>query len=283
MNFYELLVAKAKGIDGIRYSLNEEGFIEVFTPIITNRVDFPLKEHFSIKQKSFYLRICMELRLRQLLSFGFNGVYELGPCFRNEKDENKLIEFYLLEVFKRNAKYNDLITLSENICKGVFTTLGNQDYNFNWKRFKVISLVSEEEISYIRNNVENDIEFIDEFDKKIEDAVSNITEKAYFVVDYPVETISLAKRMDNDPKYIERFELYINKEEIAHGFIDCCDGADIATRMNNIKWSDKYLLKQLEKKELPESGGFGIGIERLIQAALNITDIKQIVVGDNIM
>jgi lysyl-tRNA synthetase class II len=106
----------AKGLDSMRSVLKGYNLIEVFTPILHNRFDFPEKSHFQLKEneiftENLFLRICMELRLRQLLKFSTsNGVYEIGSCFRKELEPGRICEFHMLELFEVKPSYEESST-----------------------------------------------------------------------------------------------------------------------------------------------------------------------------
>jgi lysyl-tRNA synthetase class 2 len=90
--------------------------------------------------------------------------------------------------------------------------------------------------------------------------------------------MSVAKRKEQDSDMIERFELFIGGQEIGHGFTDSVDSDDVENRMEKLGWRDSALIAQLRNHKLPESGGFGIGIERLVQVSMGVKNIKDVVV-----
>ncbi|MDR2644065.1 MAG: hypothetical protein LBC74_14890, partial [Planctomycetaceae bacterium] len=123
-------------------------------------------------------------------------------------------------------------------------------------------------------------EFIKSFDSLLDAQLGaiNKTKHAYLLYDYPVETMSVARRKMENKSFVERFELFINGLEIGHGFTDSLDADDVEKRMNRLGWRDDVLLAQLRAGKLPASGGFGIGIERLVQVSLGIQSTKDMVV-----
>jgi lysyl-tRNA synthetase class 2 len=259
--------------------------VEVFTPIMHNRLDFPQNSHFQIKEneifdEEYFLRICMELRLRQILKFQIErGVYEIGSCFRKEAESGRICEFRMLELFEIKPSYDDLIKQIINIFKAVYKECNGKDLSVDI--IPVIDLVSEDKIEGIRQKSRNDLEFIGQFEKLLDARLIEIdkSKRAYIICDYPVETMSLARRKKENPDFVERFELFADGIEIGHGFTDAMNPDDIENRMLRLNWKDEALLQQLRNKELPESGGFGIGIERLVQVSLEIKSIKDMVVS----
>jgi lysyl-tRNA synthetase class 2 len=266
----------------IRSILKEYQLEEVFTPIMHNRLDPDFDDsHFEIKEnnafgKRQYLRICMELRLRQLLKFSLGkGVYEIGACFRKESEAGKICEFHMLELFEMRPAYQNLMEQIAGIVKSVY--LQNNGKSLKIDTIPVSDLISSAEIDGIRRNAtENDVNFIKQFedllDKKL--AYINKDKKAYIIYDYPVETMSLAKRMPEKDDLVERFELFVDGTEIGHGFMDEMDADDVECRMSRLGWKDIALLQQLKNRELPESGGFGIGIDRLVRVSLGDESLK---------
>ena len=279
----EMIVKRATLFKAMRNFLEGRGFLEIHTPIIHNRPDYPVDSHFSIieNQTIAYLRICMELRLRQLLSTGLKAVYEIGPCFRKEKDPKKSHEFYMMECFKESITFEELILLTEDICKHCARNININLPEERWPLISIKQLFTGEEIQNIRTRSKNTSEFIELFDRASINKLKSINER-FFIIDYPVKTMCLARRKENHSNIIERFELFINGTEVAHGFIDSIDYEDVQSRMNEIGWIDESLLQLLKNKKLPLSGGVGIGMERLLQALCGIEDIKEIIVSEDI-
>lgn len=280
----EILIKRANLFKAMRNFMENRGFVEMHTPIIHNRPDYPVGSHFSIIENhtAAYLRICMELRLRQILSIGLKSVYEIGPCFRKEKDPAKPHEFYMMECFKEAITFDDLILLTEEICKHCAKSINIKLPNRRWHLISINQLFTVEEIQKIKTCSKNIPSFIELFNRTLVNKIKRINERIFFIIDYPVETMSLARRKENHSNTIERFELFVNGIEVAHGFIDSIDYEDIKFRMNEIGWTDDSLLQLLNNKKLPPSGGVGIGMERLLQALLGIKDINEIIIPEDI-
>lgn len=281
----EMIIKRATLFKAMRNFLEDRGFLEINTPIIHNRPDYPVDSHFSIieNQTVTYLRICIELRLRQILSNRLKAVYEIGPCFRKEKDPEKSSEFYMMECFKESIAFEELISLTEEICKHCAGSINIKlPDNKRWPLISVNQLFTMEEIQEIKTSSLNIPSFIKLFDRTLTNKLKEINERIFFVIDYPVETICLARRKENCLNIIERFELFINGIEVAHGFIDSIDYEDVQSRMNEIGWIDEPLLQLLKGKKLPPSGGVGIGMERLLQALCGIGHINEIIVPEEI-
>lgn len=280
----EMIIKRATLFKAMRNFLEDRGFLEIHTPIIHNRPDYPVDSHFSIieNQTVTYLRICMELRLRQILSTRLKSVYEIGPCFRKEKDPEKTSEFYMMECFKEPITFEELISLTEAICKQCARSININLLDKRWPLIPINQLFSMEEIQKIKTSSLNIPSFIDLFDRTLINKLKEINESIFYVIDYPIETICLARRKENCLNIIERFELFINGIEVAHGFIDSIDYEDVQSRMNEIGWIDEPILQMLKSKKLPPSGGVGIGMERLLQALCGIRHINEIIVPEEI-
>ncbi len=280
----EMIVKRATLLKAMRNFLEGRGFLEIHTPIIHNRPDYPVDSHFSIieNQTIAYLRICMELRLRQLLSTGLKAVYEIGPCFRKEKDPKKSHEFYMMECFIESITFEELILLTEDICKHCARNININLPEERWPLISIKQLFTVEEIQNIKTSSKNIPSFIELFEIALVNKLKKINERIFFIIDYPVKTMCLARRKENHSNIIERFELFIDGIEVAHGFIDSIEYEDVQSRMNEIGWIDEPLLQLLKNKKLPPSGGVGIGIERLFQTICGIEDIKEIIVSEDI-
>lgn len=279
-----MIVKRATLFKAMRNFLEDRGFLEIHTPIIHNRPDYPVDSHFSIieNQTVAYLRICMEIRLRQILSTELKSVYEIGPCFRKEKDPEKPHEFYMMECFKESITFEELILLTEEICKHCARSINIKLPDERWPLISINQLFTIEEIQNIKTSSKNIPSFIELFDRTLINKLKEINDRIFFIIDYPVETISLARRKENRSNIIERFELFINKIEVAHGFIDSIDYEDVQSRINEIGWIDEPLLQLLKNKKLPPSGGVGIGMERLLQTLCGIEHINEIIVPEEI-
>ncbi len=281
----EMLIKRATLFKVMRSFLEDKGFNEIHTPILHHRPDYPVTSHFAImeNQTVTYLRTCMELRLRQVLSIGLESVYEIGPCFRNEINSQSLFEFYMMECFKESINFEELISLTEDICKYCAKSININLSDGKWPRISIYQLFSMDKIQEIREKSSDVPSFIELFDRTLNSKLHNeINESVFFLTDYPVETVCLARRKEHNSNLIERFELFINGVEVAHGFIDCIDYKDVKSRMIEINWMDEPLLELLKNKKLPPSGGVGIGMERLLQALCGIEHINEFFVPEEI-
>lgn len=282
----EMLIKKCTLFKAMRSFLEDKGFIEIHTPILHHRPDYPVNSHFTIIENRTvtYLRTCMELRLRQVLSIGLKSVYEIGPCFRKEKKIGSPFEFYIMECFKESIDFDELISLTEDICKYCAKSININLLDGKWPRRSIYQLFPMNEIQEMREKSSDVPSFIELFDKTLDSKIRNeINESVFFLIDYPVETVCLARRKEHNSNLIERFELFINNIEVAHGFIDSIDSQDVQLRMKEIGWNDKPLWELLKKKKLPTSGGVGIGMERLFKALCGIENIYYEVIVPEIL
>jgi lysyl-tRNA synthetase class II len=175
----QILESLSKSLDTIRSMLKSYQLLEVFTPILHNRCDFPSDSHFPIEkndifQEDMFLRICMELRLRQLLEFSIScGVYEIGACFRKEYGVGRICEFQKLELFEKSPSYDGLINQIFEIVKTVHKNVCDEELNID--AIPVTDLVSKAEIDSIRISTKgNDKEFIKFFESSLDTRLNEI-------------------------------------------------------------------------------------------------------------
>jgi len=225
------------------------------------------------------------------MASGLDAVYEMGPCFRlnDQPDEIHLPEFHMLETFKRGLDYYGLLKLTQDLLETAFSSkiesfdqvnvtneLENKFPNVN---FDVDDL---EVLAQIKELTGCDVSFACE---AVDHLVTNeiITdnlgtlERPVVLSHFPRCTISLAKPWDDKPHTIQRFEVFVQGTEIAHGFVDDCDHRRVERRMrqNNPKYLDKKFLRLLQSCTLlNSSAGVGFGLERLTKVANGITNIK---------
>jgi lysyl-tRNA synthetase class 2 len=284
-----LVIKKASIFRKTRDIMDSQGFIEVQTPLVHSVPDYPVDGGYALNCDGAEkrLRICMELRLRQLLAAGLDSVYEIGPCFRKETDPERTSEFYLMECFRRGVTLDELMRLTWDIYRECAACAGSDLAAERFIKLSAVSLFRNNEIEKARQ-IYNNFEFCDWFDGELNARMPYDDRKtAIFIVDYPVETISIARRQKSDLSLIERFEFFADcgtggPVEIAHGFTDSTDADDVKKRMGDINWMNGHLIEALENKVLPESGGVGIGMERLLQSVCGICDIRKLCIPDEI-
>lgn len=245
-------------IKGIREYLDNHGFMEVETPILSAIAGGanarPFITHHNTLDIDMYMRIANELYLKRLIVGGLaDGVYEMGKMFRNEgMDTTHNPEYTAIELYKAYADYNDMMELTENIIAYVCEKVnGTTKVNYNgveldftppWRRVRMQDMVKQ----YV--GVDFDLINTDEealaiaIEKGIEikplmtrgHVISALFEEfceqyliqPTFVTHHPVEISPLAKRNVADPRLTDRFEAFANTKEIANAFSELNDPVD---------------------------------------------------------
>ena len=314
----ETFVKRAEIIKEIRRFMNEKGYMEVETPILTTVATGdaarPFITHHNTLDLQMYLRIAPELNLKRLIVGGYDKVFEIGKNFRNEgMDIKHNPEFTNMEFYSAFEDYNDMMKMSEELISTVAqNTLGTTTITYEdkeitlapeWKKITMIDAIKEvtgvdfntintdeeaqaiakekgvqfEDIKNTRGHIIN--EFFETF---VEETLIQPT----FVMDYPVEVSPLTKRKQDDPRLVERFELFIGGREYGNAYSELNDPIDQYERF----------LKQVEAKEkgdeeaggmdedfvnaleigMPPTGGMGIGLDRLIMLLTNSASIRDV-------
>ncbi len=253
----ETLLARSLMVSAIRRRMEEEGYVEVETPMLQETLGGanarPFKTHHNALDTDFYLRIATELHLKRLVVGGIPRVFELGRQFRNEgMDATHNPEFTTLEAYRAFADLEDMKALAEGIFRAAAkavrgtTVLDYQgttlDLGRPWESVAMAELVSRrvgEDVSMdtpveaLRAIHEREgLEFEESwgagrlifhlYDELCEGEIVGPT----FVCDYPVEVSPLAKRKADDPRLTHRFELVICGHEYANAFAELNDPVD---------------------------------------------------------
>ena len=275
----ETFIKRAEIIKEIRKFMDNQGYMEVETPMLTTVATGdaarPFITHHNTLDLEMYLRIAPELNLKRLIVGGFDKVFEIGKNFRNEgMDIKHNPEFTNMEFYSAFEDYNDMMKMAEDLISTVAqNTLGTTTINYEgqeinlapgWKRITMIDAIKEvtgvdfneintdEEAQAIAK--ENGVQFEDIkntrghiinefFETFVEDTLIQPT----FIMDYPVEVSPLTKRKKDDKRLVERFELFIGGREYGNAYSELNDPIDQYERF----------VKQVEAKELgdEEAGG----------------------------
>ena len=314
----DTFIKRTRIVTEIRNFLNAKHFLEVETPmlhpIVGGAAAKPFITHHNALDMELYLRIAPELYLKKLIVGGFDRVYEMNRCFRNEGISTRHNpEFTTIELYMAYANYETMMDLTEAIIQHVAQkVLGTLQVEYNGKdidlskfhRVHMVDMIKDvtgvdfwkemtfEEAKAIAK--EHGVEVLPHmtgvghiinqfFEDKCEDKVTQPT----FIYGHPVEISPLSKRFPNDPRFTERFELFIDSREYANAFSELNDPADQRGRfeaqieeaeLGNDEATpeiDDTFIEALEAG-LPPTGGLGIGIDRLVMLLTGSPTIKDV-------
>lgn len=304
-------------IRAFQHYFDSNGFIEVETPvlhpILGGAAARPFVTHHNTLDMDFYLRIATELPLKRLIVGGMERVYEIGRLFRNEGISAKHNpEFTTVEAYQAFGDVTDMMKLVEDCLSSVaFEVNGSYDVVFNdqtihlkdFKRAHMVDLIKEQtgedffnhysldEAKQIakKHNVQVEPHFtvghiIEAF---FNDYVEKTIIQPTIVFGHPVEISPLAKSNDKDPRFTDRFELFIMGSEYANAFSELNDPVDQKNRfLDQLKQKEKGddeasemdidFVEALEYG-MPPTGGIGIGIDRFIMLLTNTPNIRDVI------
>ena len=303
-------------IRSIQRFFDGRGFVEVETPVLQpilgGAAARPFITHHNTLDKDFYLRIATELSLKKLIVGGMERVYEIGRLFRNEgMDSMHNPEFTTVEAYQAYSDIDGMMELAESLFKYVAsdvlgkTTVNNHDVEIDlgqpFKKIHMADAVKDATGIDFRGitdvNVALDLAAKHEikvqnhektvghilnlfFEKYVEETLIQPT----FVYGHPIEISPLAKKNKQDPRYTDRFELFIAGHEYANAFSELNDPIDQRERFekqlaekelgnDEANEMDTDFLEALEYGMAP-TGGIGIGIDRLVMLLGEIESIR---------
>jgi len=289
----EVFRARTRIITALRGLLDERGFIEVETPVLQEVPGGgharPFQTHHNSLGRDLFLRIALELHLKRLLVGGFERVYEIGRVFRNEGlSPRHNPEFTLLESYQAYADYEDVMQLVEDLVvagamaagRPLATTYQDEavDLTPPYRRERMADLVLEHTGRHAVGDELNDL-----FEEHVQPRLRQPT----FVLDYPVEISPLARPREDDPRFVERFELVILGREYANAFTELTDPVDQRARFEaqaalraagNVEAHpmDEDFLRAVEYG-LPPCGGLGVGIDRLVMLLTDQPSVRDVI------
>jgi lysyl-tRNA synthetase class 2 len=266
----------------------------------------PFVTHHNSLDMDLFLRISPELFLKRLLVGGMEKVFEINRNFRNEglsRQHNP--EFTMLEVYQAYGDYNVMMDLTEEIfgiciqkyCESQHVKFGDLTIDFTrpWRRASYSELLKEysgcdiDDIEAVREKarqlgLETDVDdavIVNEvFEGTVEENLINPT----FVVDYPSALCPLARRSKENPRFAERFELFIASMELANAYTELNDPAEQHENfLTQLRGQEESLTKMDRdyitalKYGMPPAGGLGIGIDRLVMVITGVASIRDVV------
>ncbi len=253
----DTFIKRSKIIASIRNYLNNQGFLEVETPMLVANAGGaaarPFETHFNALNEDFKLRISLELYLKRLIVGGLEKVYEIGRVFRNEGlDTRHNPEFTLMELYQAYTDYHGMMDLTENLYRHVAQeVLGTTTIVYNGvemdlgKPFERITMVDAvkkyagvdfneihtlEEARAVAK--EHHVQFEDRHKKGdilslfFEEYAEEHLIQPTFVMDHPIEISPLTKKKPENPEYVERFEFFMNGWEMANAYSELNDPID---------------------------------------------------------
>ncbi len=310
---------RPKIIRCIQNYMDGKGFTEVETPILSNLLTGasarPFITHHNTQNLDMYLRIALELPLKRLLVGGMEAVYEIGRVFRNEgMDPKHNPEFTLMEAYLAYSDLEGMMDLTEGMYQTIAKeVIGKMNYNFGgyeislegpWKRISMTDAIKEiTGIDFKAKDMtlEKALELAEEhhievqeheksyghivnlfFEKYVEETLIQPT----FLYGHPIEISPLTKKNPEDPRFVDRFELFIAGKEFANAYTELNDPVDQLERFeaqlaerdlgndeaNDI---DMDFVEALEYG-MPPAGGIGYGIDRLCMLFLEQESIRDV-------
>lgn len=315
-DYKQIFIKRSKVINTMRNYFDEQGWMEVETPILQpihgGAAARPFATHHNTLDMPLYLRIANELYLKRLIVAGFDGVYEFGKMFRNEgMDRTHNPEFTSMEIYVAYKDYVWMMAMVEECLEKVaiatngsaIVNVGGHDINFEGPYEKLtmyesiqkytgidVSAMTEEEIAQTCKDLGIEIDpsmgrgkLIDEiFGAKVE---ANLIQPTY-ITDYPIEMTPLAKKHRSSEGLVERFELFVKGKEIANAYSELNDPIDQKERFEDqlklaARGDDEAMVMDddfLRALEygMPPTSGLGIGIDRLVMLMTNQSTIQEV-------
>ncbi|MEK7108302.1 MAG: lysine--tRNA ligase [Patescibacteria group bacterium] len=312
--------ARAAIVTAIRSFFDGHGFLEVDTPILQHIASGanarPFVTHHEALDEELYLRIAPELFLKRLVVGGFERVYEIARCFRNEGiDFSHNPEFSQVEAYASYMEYEELMGLMEELLSHMIRAIGKDPahiefqgdvLNFTGPLPRVaygdviaehtgidinlltttpIALKTAREHKVDVGDTDGIATVIDQIFKKL--VRPNIIQPV-FVIDYPAFATPLAKRKPNDPKRLEMFQLVVGRGlEVMKAFTELNDPIDQEQRMDEQEEAREQGDDEAQRRDdeflnamkhgMPPMAGVGMGIERITQVLTNSHNIKEVI------
>lgn len=305
-------------VRAIRRFLDERGFMEVETPVLQEvtggAAAKPFVTHYDALDEDRYLRISLELYLKRLIVGGYDKVYELGRNFRNEGLGWKYNpEFTMLETYEAYTDYHGVAEMAEELIATVASeVLGTRTIRFRdheidleppfarmtmyeaLERYAGLDAERLDSAEALRAELERrgiHTEPHWSWGKLLDEAMSTFVEphliQPTFLLDYPVELSPLAKRKPDNPRLVERFELFIGGLEAGNAYTELNDPIDQRRRFEEqlklraagdeeAEMLDEDFLFAIEHG-MPPTGGFGMGVDRLAMLFTGHATIREVI------
>ena len=310
----EVFVTRSRLVAGLRRYMDENGFLEVETPVLQDipggGLARPFRTHHNALDADLYMRIALELHLKRLIVGGIERVYEIGRVFRNEGlSPRHNPEFTMFEFYEAYADYEDVMRRTEELIGFAVEAAGRPlrtayqgeelDLAPPYPRRRMVDLVREAtgidvltdpdvHAAAARVGVTVDpaapwgFAVNELYEKKVEPLLRRPT----FVVDYPLDVSPLARRREDDGRFVERFELVVMGRELCNAFTELTDPVDQRARFeaqvaaagagaDETHPMDLDYVAALEQG-MPPTGGFGMGVDRLVMLVTDQPSIRDV-------
>lgn len=312
---------RAKAIDELKNFMNSHGFLEVETPTLQvsagGALTKPFITHYNAFDMDVKLRISLEIPLKKLLIAGYEKVYEIGRVYRNEgRDPSHIQEFTMFEFYQAYVNYEDMMMFTEKMMKDVLTkVMGNLiikigdrqiDMTPPYPRKNIFELIDEygghdltkyktakdlrEFIKQTKIEISADPNKLD-YGKLIDEIYKKIArpkiDGPVFLIDHPIELSPLARKKDDDPTKVDRFQLIVNGWEILNAYSELIDPIDqenrfreqIANRAQGDEEAHDFDSEYIEamKYGMPPICGWGMGIDRFMSLLTGIDNLRELI------
>jgi len=302
-------VTRARIVSAIRRCLDEDGFVEVETPVLQPRyggaLARPFVTHHNELDADFYLRIATELYLKRLIVGGLERVYEIGKDFRNEGVSYKhQPEFTMLEWYEAYADYRDTMARIEQLIERVALEVNGTtvvsfrghdiDLKAPWQRLGFVEALEAQEL-WTRDATELRSWLTergvvtgagDDWPQLVDRAFGHFVEPGLIeptiVHDYPVEISPFSRTLDGDPTMVERFEYFAAGMELGNAYSEINDAAtqqqrfdEQAAHAEGVPGDPDYV--EALSYGMPPTGGLGLGIDRLAMLLTGRETIRDVI------
>lgn len=316
----DTFVARSKIIAAIRNYLNDHGYIEVETPVMSAVASGasarPFVTHHNALSLDLHLRIALELPLKRLVVGGIERVYEIGRIFRNEGISTQHNpEFTMIEFYQAYATYEDLMNLTEDLIGHVADkVLGTRQVKFRehdldfskpWRRLPLQDAIYE--VGGVSRDFPLDtlesvkaaaakygvgaVTPVNEYGLALyllfEELCESKLIQPTFITRFPTSVSPLARQSADDPRFVDRFELFVAGMELANAFSELNDSEEQRRRFDEQKKArlagdeeamqlDEDFVVALEYG-MPPTAGQGIGIDRLVMLLTGAPSIRDVI------
>jgi lysyl-tRNA synthetase, class II len=293
----EVFELRSRAVREIRRFLDEHGYIEVetpmLTPLATGAAAKAFETHHNALDIKLYARIAPELYLKRLVVGGFEKVYELNRNFRNEGISSKHNpEFTMLEFYMAYADVNQMMDFAEKLLRSVvYVALGHThvrygeheiDFSQPFQRMTMKEAIARYRDGELDGNesAERVVELFEEF------AEPHLIQPT-FITDFPKPISPLSKASPSDPTIAERFEYFVGGLESGNGFSELNDPEEQYQRFKEqvgqrergdeeAMVMDEDYIRALSYG-MPPAAGIGLGIDRLVMLLANKQSIRDVI------